>query len=631
MCGIFVAVDLEGYFSPADYDNFVKLTDVVAYRGPDAVGYLRLRSKASPDAGKWDVFLGHRRLSIIDLSVSGNQPMTDGHGRWLIFNGEIFNFVELRNELKQMGEQFDTATDSEVILRIYARYGPEGFSKLNGMWAFALVDLPARLVILSRDRFSIKPLYYTRQGSRLYFASEIKQLVPLLPSKHINRDVMVAFLAQLLLDHTTETFIEGVSKIPPKTSAIVSFDTAAMEMHPYWDYQHETVAGFDQACERFTDLLEDSIRIRLRSDVKVGCLLSGGLDSSAIATVCKQIGRGDVETFSVVSDDERYSEQRFIDIVTSKTGVKNHKLLFQSPSSLALLDTVLAHSDEPVAGFSVLAQYSIFRMIKQQSDVTVLLSGQGGDEVLLGYLKFFFLYVRSLLHDGKAITLARELLASLLQGTMLHQFSLTEAKRYAPWLNKRPYDGALCLGRNYVPAPIGEIHDPQARQMADVDSYSVPALAHYEDRNSMAHALEVRHPFLDHRLVNFLISLPTDYKIRNGWTKYILRKSSVNLPAPIRWRRDKQGFLTAEEMWLREDLQPIVRDMFQNSRLHELGFLNQKLFLTYYESFLSGRPCFLDICRAFIAEVWSRMFLANETAATESTPEVKLTPIAQFV
>ncbi len=631
MCGILVAIDLEGSFSPPDYDRFVNLTDIVSYRGPDAAGYLRLRSKPSiTGSEKWDVFLGHRRLSIIDLSEAGNQPMSDGHGRWLIFNGEIFNFVELRDELEQAGELFETATDTEVILRIYARYGLEGFSKLNGMWAFALLDLPARRVILSRDRFSIKPLYYTRQGSRLYFASEIKQLLPLLPSKQINRNAMMAFLAQLLLDNTTATFIEGVSKIPSKTSAIVSLDTGTMEFHQYWDYKPESVLDFDRACERFAELLADSVRIRLRSDVKLGCLLSGGLDSSTIAGICHQMG-SDVETFSVVSDDQRYSEQKFIDVVTSRTGVRNHKLWFRSPCSLELLKTVLAHNDEPVAGFSVLAQYSIFRMIKQETDVTVLLSGQGGDEVLLGYLKFFFLHLRSLLQHGKVITVAKELLASLLQGTIIRQFRLPEAKRYVSWMNRRPYDGALCLGKDYIPAPIGEIHDPQARQVADIDFYSVPALAHYEDRNSMAHGLEVRHPFLDHRLVNFLIGLPTDYKIRNGWTKYILRKSSLDLPAPIRWRKDKQGFLTAEEMWFRGDLQPVVRAMFRDSRLQELGFLNQELFLNYYERFLAGHSCFLDICRAFIAEVWSRMFLSDETPAARSTPAGKRMPIAQLV
>lgn len=278
MCGIFGAVDFDGFFSPLDYDRFVGLTDLVSYRGPDAFGYKSLRVKTSSGVSseKWDVFLGHRRLAIIDLSDAGRQPMTDGEGRWLIFNGEIFNFVELRRELEQLGDTFRTHTDSEVILRIYARYGLDGFAKLNGMWAFALVDLPQGRVVLSRDRFSIKPLYYARQGSRLYFSSEIKQLLPLLPAKRLNRDTMLAFLSQLLLDHNNDTFFQGVCKVPPKTSLVISVASREIECHQYWDYRPEQIEDFDRAAERFRELLEDSVRIRLRSDVRVGCLLSGG-------------------------------------------------------------------------------------------------------------------------------------------------------------------------------------------------------------------------------------------------------------------------------------------------------------------------------------------------------------------
>jgi asparagine synthase (glutamine-hydrolysing) len=617
MCGIFGAVDVEGFFSPEDFARFVELTDLVSYRGPDASGYKGLRVKSSPgvSAEKRDIFLGHRRLSIIDLSDAGRQPMTDGEGRWLIFNGEIFNFVELRSELEQLGDIFRTRSDSEVILRIYARYGVDGFAKLNGMWAFALVDLTQRRVVLSRDRFSIKPLYYTRQGSRIYFSSEIKQLLPLMPAKRLNRDAMLAFLSQLLLDHTNDTFFQGVSKVPPKTALVISFDTGEVTCCQYWDYQSEPVDDFDRAAEKFRELLEDSVRIRLRSDVRVGCLLSGGLDSSAIAMLCHGLGADNVETFSVISEDERYSEKRFIDLISAKTGVKNHKLLFQSPDVLSTLDRVLNHSDEPVAGFSVVAQYGIFRLVRQQSDVTVLLSGQGGDEILLGYLKFFFLYVQGLMRQGKLVKAANELLASLLRGTVLHQFRFSEARRYLPWLNSELYGGALSRDSGYTQTPIWHSRDLRERQSEDLDRYSVPALAHYEDRNSMAHSLEVRHPFLDHRLVNYVLALPADYKIRKGWTKYILRKSFPEMPPSIAWRKDKQGFTTAEAKWIREDLQSVVRRTFKNSQLHQLGILDEREFLNYYERFVRGHSAFfLDVCRALIAEIWTQKVFGDEDA-----------------
>ncbi|MGO9125746.1 MAG: asparagine synthase (glutamine-hydrolyzing) [Terriglobales bacterium] len=612
MCGIFGAVDLDGFFSPSDYGKFVGLTDMVSYRGPNSAGYecLRVKSATIPASERWDVFLGHRRLSIIDLSDAGRQPMTDGQGRWLIFNGEIFNFVELRQELEQLGESFITATDSEVLLRIYARYGLDGFAKLNGMWAFALVDLSQRRVILSRDRFSIKPLYYTRQGSRIYFASEIKQLLPLLPSRRLNEDAMSAFLAQLLLDHSADTFFQGISRVPAKTSVIVSLDDGGVSSHQYWDFEPEPMLAYEDAANRFRELMEDSVRIRLRSDVKVGCMLSGGLDSSTIALMCHQLRADNVETFSVVSDDRRYSEESFIDVVNSCTGVRNHKLVFRCPDLLQVLHSVLVHNDEPVSSFSVVAQYSIFQLIKQQTDVTVLLSGQGGDEILLGYSKFFFLYVNNLLRQGSFLAAANELFASLVRGTVVRQFRFSDARRYIPWLDTNSYGGALRSSPTYVPVPIWEPRDLRRRQIADIDRYSVPALAHFEDRNSMAHSLEARHPFLDHRLVNFVTSLPTAYKIRNGWTKYILRDSMAHLPKAIRWRKDKQGFITAEEKWIREDLRSVIRGVFRNSQLGQLGVLDQRKFLDYYERFLKGQSSFfLDICRAFIAEMWVRSVL----------------------
>lgn len=358
----------------------------------------------------------------------------------------------------------------------------------------------------------------------------------------------------------------------------------------------------------------------------------GGLDSSTIATLCHSLGADNVETFSVVSEDRRYSEERFIDLISAKTGVLNHKLLFRYPDMLSTLDRVLGHSDEPVAGFSVVAQYGIFQLVRQQSDVTVLLSGQGGDEILLGYLKFFFLYVQGLARQGKVVQAAAELFSSLIRGTVLHQFRLSEARRYVPWLNTESYGGALSRDPGHALIPIWQGRDLRQRQIDDLDRYSVPALAHYEDRNSMAHSLEVRHPFLDHRLVNYAVALPADYKIRNGWTKYILRKGFPDLPAPIAWRKDKQGFTTAEAKWIREDLQGVVRRVFKNSQLQQMGVLDEGKFLNYYERFLKGNSAFfLDICRALIAEIWARRVFSQEDAVSLSPAVDPANATAQLV
>jgi len=618
MCGIFGALELRGSFLPSDYTKFVRLTDMVAYRGPDGGGYQRLSVKSSePDA--WDVFLGHRRLSIIDLSDAGREPMTDGQGLWISFNGEIFNFIELRDELKALGHVFNTRTDTEVLLRIYSQYGPEGFSKLNGMWAFCIVDVPRRRVVLSRDRFSIKPLFYARQGGRLYFASEIKQLLPLVNSRQMNTNAMVAYLSQSLLDHTPETFFEGVYRVPAKTSMIVSLGTGEVASQPYWEHTAETVGTLNDSVERFRELLEDSVRIRLRSDVKVGALLSGGLDSSAVATLCHQ-ARSRVETFSIISDDPRFSEEEFIDRVTRKTGLKNHKRTFQCPDLLRTLDRALFHNDEPVASLSIVAQYNIFRLVGEQHNVTVLLSGQGADEILLGYSKFFFFYLRTLLRERRWSTALREFLASFLKGTVVRHARLSDARRYLPALNPKPYDGAVRLGPEHRAVPIWRSPDMRERQIADIDLFSIPALTRYEDRNSMAYSLEVRNPFLDHRLVNLVTSLPTNYKIRNGWSKYILRESLPELPREVRWRRDKKGFITAEEKWIRGELQPLVRAMFQKSRLNQWGILDDRRFLLFYDGFLRGNTVhFSEVSRVLIAELWARTIL--EPGSTIPTSE----------
>jgi len=629
MCGIFGAVDFQGFFSPDDYQRFLGLTDTVAYRGPDASGYERLCVKRPAEKSTmWDAFLGHRRLAIIDLSEAGRQPMTDGQGHWITFNGEIFNYVELRRELEDQGERFQTATDTEVLLRIYSLYGPAGFARLNGMWAFALVDRPARRVVLSRDRFSIKPLYYTRVGSRVYFASEIKQLLPLLPGRRMNEKVMAAYLSQALLDHTPETFFEGVYRVPPKTSLLLSMDDGTITPHTYWDYSQEAVGTFDESVEEFRTLLEDSVRIRLRSDVTVGSLLSGGIDSSAVATLCHKSG-ANVETFSVVSDDRRFSEEEYIDSVSQQTGVSNHKLVFQCPDLLHTLERMLAHHDEPVSSLSIVAQYNIFRLVGEQHDVTVLLSGQGADETLLGYSKFFFFYLRELLRQSKWGVAIRELLASLIRGTVVRNARFSHARRYLPMASSKPYAGALRLAARHKPVPIWQSPNLRQRQISDLDMFSVPALTRYEDRNSMAYSLEVRNPFLDHRLVNFVTSLPSSYKIKDGWTKYILRQALPELPQKVRWRKDKKAFVTAEENWLRVELHPLVTSMFKNSHLSQMGVIDDRQFLMFYNDFLRGKSIYFgDISRVLIAELWARNIL--ESRATMPQPADISSPLVQY-
>lgn len=616
MCGIFGAINPSGFFDGPDFDRFVGLTDLVAYRGPDDSGHVALVLK-QPDSRQerlFDVFLGNRRLSIIDLSSSGHQPMSDGEGLWITYNGEIFNYLELRRELEARGHRFKTGTDTEVILHVYREYGVSGFDRLNGMWAFAIVDCRARKVVLSRDRFSIKPLYIFQSKGELYFGSEIKQLLPLLPARELNASVMTAYLAQGLLDHDVDTFYRGITRVPPATNVIISLDSGAIEEKKYWCFQSTGSASTSSKdlVDEFRALFLDSVRIRLRSDVKVGVLLSGGLDSSAVTTAVRQVAGEQLQTYSIVSEHEGYDERRFIDMMAA-TGVPNHKVMFRAGDVLDCLERVLYYSDEPFAGFSVIAQYQLFAAIKNDSDVTVLLSGQGGDETLLGYLKFFFFHIQLLVKAGKYLDAMSLLAGSSLRRTAVTQFRMSEARRYMQHNRRGIWQTMLSHSER---APVWQCSDIRSRQIADLSHYSVPALTHYEDRNSGAHSLEVRHPFLDHRLVNFVVNLPTELKIHQGWTKYILRAALPEMPAALRWRRDKQGFLVPEQLWLKGELVPIIRQRFRASTLAGLDILDDKKFLLYYDRFLTqGSITSSDIARVLIAEIWAEKFLHSSTAA----------------
>lgn len=611
MCGIFAALKFDGFFGAGEFEKFAGATDAVSYRGPDSSGVLSLDSRAgsasarrNPASGRFDVFLGHRRLSIIDLSDNASQPMADS-GRFIVFNGEIFNYVELREELKKEGYVFRTDSDTEVVMKIYDRYGEEGFAKLNGMWAFVIVDPAARKAVASRDRFSIKPLYYRMTPSCAYFASEIKQLLRLSPQRELNGKTMGVFLAQSLLDYSDETFFKGVLRVPPKTNAVISLDTGACDFRKYWDYTVEDVPRGRAAFEKFRALFYDSVRIRLRSDVKVGSLLSGGLDSSSVTAAANSLSGGNFESFSVVTRHREFSEEPFVDILSRENGVAVRKLFFDSPDVLSTLDEVLSHQDEPFASFSMISQYEIFRKIKKEAGITVVLSGQGGDEALMGYLKYYFFRVKNLLKRGRLLSAAREVAGSLLNRTAIFQLNIADAKRYMPFLGGR---GVGFVRRRDDLERIWSCDDLNELQKNDLDRYSVPVLARYEDRNAMAHSVESRLPFLDHRLVNFLLNLPVEAKLSGGWSKYILRSTMREVPAAIRWRRDKMGFVTPEKKWLREDLRPAVESVFRESLLHEMGFIDKRLFFEAYSRFLNGRGIVdnYDISRTLIAEMWLR-------------------------
>ena len=608
MCGIFAAVNVKGLFDFADFRSFERSTKITDYRGPDSHGIITINTfLGKTDKNSFNIFLGHNRLSIIDLSKDGNQPMEDD-GIFIIYNGEIFNYIELRNNLIQEGLVFKTNTDTEVIVKIYKKYGEKGFHHLNGMWAIVVIDLNKNKVVVSRDRFSIKPLFYFRNNSKFYFASEIKQLLPLLPDKTVNEKIMYKFLHQGLLDTNDDTFFHEIKRIKPRSNFIIDLNTNQVNHEEYWDYQIEDINEADYL-KSFKDLLYDSINIRLRSDVEVGALLSGGLDSSAISLATHELTGGRIRTFSVVSNDISSSEEKFVDMMISEKGVNNTKIFIEPAVILKNLDKVIYHQDEPFTTLSVVAQYTILEMIKMNGGITVVLSGQGGDEILMGYLKYYFFYIKNLYNEKKYLKLFRELILSSISRTVLFQSDIKLSKRYIPFLAKEQNHYLKIRGELEKYWDCENLVD---RQKLDIDKYSVPVLARYEDRNSMAHSIETRLPFLDHRLVNFMLSIKTEMKIKNGWTKYIMRKSLPDLPNKIKWRRDKKGFTIPEEIWFKNELKNQVLTLFQNSMLDQMGIINKDSFLQYYKSFQNGNKKihYSDISKVFIAEKWARNYWA---------------------
>lgn len=606
MCGIFSALCIDTTFSREDYSKFVNATNLISYRGPDGNGYKCFNSFSHIHSEEnFNTFLGHRRLSIIDLSPNAAQPM-ECNGNYIIYNGEIFNYVELRYELLARGVKFNTSSDTEVILKVYEHYGTLGFNKLNGMWAFIILDTSKNKLIVSRDRFSIKPLYWLKQGRKYYFASEIKQLLNFLPSRKLNITVMSRLLYQGILDMDSLTFFEGIESIESKHNYIIDITTGEIKKEKYWGYKLFQIDEGD-SYGQFRELFYDSVRIRLRSDVELGGMLSGGLDSSAISLVSKNILGDSFKTYTVVSNNQKYSEEKYSDILIKNLKLKNEKLFITSNEVIKNFNKVIKQQDEPFINFIVVANYSILEKIKKETDITVVLNGQGGDEVLAGYLRFYFFYLKYLFNEKNYRRLGSEILGSLINRTILYQWNIAGAKRYLPSLMTKEIKFIRikeCIENTF------SFKDMFETQLANIDKYSIPIHTRYEDRNSMAHSLEIRLPFLDHRLVEFALSIPTSLKINKGWNKYILRKSLPELPRQIRWRRDKKGFILPEALWLKKDFFNDIVDSFQKSKLDDYGIINSKLFLDYYQSYLKGNKRIhnFDISRVYIAEKWMQEY-----------------------
>jgi asparagine synthase (glutamine-hydrolysing) len=558
MCGISGIISTSN--KPIDSHAIRRMNDLIAHRGPDDEGFFFGKNFA----------LGHRRLSIIDLSKDGHQPMTYLGKYTITYNGEVYNYLELKHELEKCGYQFYSKTDTEVILAAYDKWGANCVEHFNGMWAFAIYDLEKNIIFCSRDRFGIKPFYYAKIGKNFCLASEIKQFTTIGGWQAVMNEARVwEFLAFGIFDHTEETLFKDVYQLKGGHNLTYNLLDHSCKIQKWYDLKDKVRSNnisFDEAKARFLKLFTDSIRLRLRSDVKVGSCLSGGLDSSSIVTLMnhllKEQGSPDIqETVSSCFDIKQFDEQEYIDEITDHTRVVSHKIFPQFDDLFTNIDKILWHQDEPFGSTSIFAQWNVFQEA-QRHQLTVMLDGQGADEELAGYHNFYGSYFSYLIKTYKF----KKLFHEINHFRRLHKYSLPFIlqkiiKNFVPeTLFAKVYRKSIpdfiyqkSYPANYTPPRCTSINELSISQLTKTN---LPMLLHYEDRNSMASSIESRVPFLDYHLVEFAVGLPEDFKIKNGVTKSILRQSfSHILPQKILNRYDKMGFVTPEIVWLKEKRQ----------------------------------------------------------------------------
>jgi len=524
------------------------------HRGPDGEGFYDTVGAS----------LGHCRLAIIELSDAGHQPMADPEGRfWITFNGEIYNYIELAEELRALGYRFRGHSDTEVLLAAYCQWGESCVKRLRGMFAFAIWDEKEQCLFAARDRLGIKPFHYWTDGKLHFaFASEIKALLEFLPERRANLRLAREFLAWNLLDHdATETMLVGIRRLPP-AHVLTWSPGAEIKLLRYWhlEVSEELDTPPTQRMslvEEFRRRFEESVSLHLRSDVSVGSCLSGGLDSSSIVcAVDAELKRQGIwrknwqHTFSACFEEPRLDERPYISAVVDATGCQSH-LVFPSGERLREeLDTWLWYQEEPVGASNTYAQYCVARLAREHG-IKVLLDGQGADEQLAGYRKFILVYLRQLIKERRYTQAVREAIAFFSSPEILRTSRLVDGYRYLfsstsevdqlwPGSSKPDRPATLSLGYS-----LGQ------RLGSDLMQFSLPVLLRYEDRNTMAFGVESRVPFVDHVFVEWLATLPADMRLAGGWTKRILREALIDLlPERVRTRKSKLGFSTPQSEWL---------------------------------------------------------------------------------
>jgi asparagine synthase (glutamine-hydrolysing) len=645
MCGIVGIISKE----QIDRAPLERALDSIKHRGPDDQGSAFLNS------GEWKVALGHRRLSIIDLSPRGHQPMCNEDGTvWIIYNGEVYNFQELRAELEGKGHHFRSDTDTETIVHLYEEEGIECLRRLNGMFAFAIWDGRLKRLLLARDRFGIKPLYYTQIEGMLLFGSEIKSLLcwPHVPRK-INLPALDAYLSFLWVP-APETLFKDIYKLLPGHYAIWS--QGQLKTTQYWDMNFsESSMDERSAVENFRSILEAAVRRQMVSDVPVGAFLSGGLDSSTVVALMSRTSNRAIDTYTIAYDEkDRVLEQtpdetRYAALLAETCGVNHHKIVVQ-PKVVDLLPLVVYHMDEPIADAAAISNYLVCQAAREK--LTVVLSGQGSDELLAGYRLFpgslfsgtigaipFNLgsrltlpvirklprwrpYVAPMMDEGVLLAITR-FLDMILTNAHLppgERFVANhEAYNFTQEWKAKVYSGDLKAALSASVAESthlsyfyrgGDTRFLDRMQYTDLKTFLPELNLAYTDKLSMAISTEVRVPFLDNEVVDFAAKLAPSLRLRRFTGKYILRQAMDGIVPKVIIRRRKAAFGVPFRAWLRHDLGPMLADLLSPETIRRRGFFSPAAIQKMIEANKSGRvDSSYRIWALLTLELWLRTFL----------------------
>lgn len=617
MCGIAGIIS----HNPEVLNAIEDLNSAQKHRGPDGEGIWK-------DDG---IALGHVRLAIIDLSDSGHQPFISKDERYaLTYNGEIYNYIELKKELEGKGFVFRSTSDTEVLLNSYIQWGEECLHKFNGMFAFAIWDKKERTLFAARDHFGIKPFYYWQDEKQFSFASEIKALIkqPGLAIESHNQAIY-DYLMLGLVDHNSQTFFNNIYQLPAAHK--LTFKNGNLEIRRWWELDPENICNlsFEDKKEQLLSEFQRSVKYRMRSDVPVASLLSGGLDSTSIvcelADQLEKEKRGSHSSFTAVYGDETVDEDRYAAETCEFSGVGHVKKLLGSSSLWDDLSDLIYFQEEPFQSTSIYAQWGILKAVSEQ-DVKVVMDGQGADESLAGYEIYNSTFYYNYLTKGRLCKSEQyfnslsghvnghsriKYLAGGIHTNLYKSGLIDKVYKLSGQLNTKLLRKSFKSEYSYKPIKNNVFKDGVKNHLHMMMFHTnLPALLRYEDRNSMAFSIESRPVFLDHKLVELIFSFQNEDLHNNGFSKYIFREAlKGRIPESIRNRRDKMGFPTPERKWLKDEKNNVL-EILNSSEFKEREFFDNKKILQYFELYCKGlKVNKFPFWRVLNLELWLRKFI----------------------